>query len=73
VAAAVLVEETVSASVGQLQALAESVDGVVHHLRCGTDDEAFARLPALFDGLQSIEPLLEILGSRELLDPSQVE
>jgi len=73
VAAAVLIEDTVSASVSQLQALAASVDEIVHHLRCGTDDEAIARLPAIFDGLQSIEPLLEMLDSRELLDPSQME
>ncbi|HRJ45573.1 MAG TPA: hypothetical protein PL105_26970, partial [Caldilineaceae bacterium] len=58
---------------GQLEGLAETVDEVIHHLRCGTDGEAFARLPDTLDGLQSLAPLLDLLGSRQLLPAPEVE
>ncbi|MGB5048594.1 MAG: hypothetical protein WBO46_06635, partial [Caldilineaceae bacterium] len=73
VAATALLEETVSASVSQMQALAEGVDTVVHHLRCGSDEDAFAALPDIIEGLQSVEPLFQLLESRGLLDSVQVE
>lgn len=73
VAAAVLLEETVTASAAQLQEMSEIVGQVVHHLRCGSDDKAFAAMHNLFEGLQSIAPLLELLGNRGLADQAAVQ
>jgi len=72
-AASALLEETVTASANQLQVLVETVEQVVHHLRCGADDEAFVQLPDLFEGLQNLGPLLEMLGGRNLLPASTVK
>lgn len=71
--AAEVLEETVNDAVAHLGLLDEQVAQVVHHLRCGTDDEAIGLLPGLFEGLQSIAPLLEVLGSRALLPAPEVE
>lgn len=73
VAAAELLEETVNDAVTHLGHLDGQVEQVVHHLRCGADDEAMTSLPGLLEGLQSIAPLLEVLGSRALLPAPEAE
>lgn len=73
VAASVLLEQTVTASAEQLQEMSGIVAEVVHYLRCGQDEQAFANLQDLFAGLETIGPLLELLGNRGLADEAAVQ